>query len=139
MAETEDHPPEDRGLQEKVLDVLVYVPTGLALSVVDQLPRLAARGRERFGVRVSSARAVGQYAVRAGHHQFLRRSDGWFRRSDRGGGSGGEASQAASTGERLPPFRAHAGFGRSEAGPRMPSPRPGAGRVRTRSTGTSPR
>jgi hypothetical protein len=81
MADTDDERPGDGGLNEKLLDALVYVPAGLALSVVEDLPRLAALGRDRLGVRVSSARAVGQFAVKAGHDEFVRRSDGWFHRS----------------------------------------------------------
>ena len=85
MAEPEAPPDEDRPsdstVNERILDALVYVPAGLALSVVEEFPRLAARGRERLGVRVSSARAVGQFAVKAGHDEFLRRSEGWFPRS----------------------------------------------------------
>ncbi len=85
MAEPEAAPDDDRPsgstLNERLLDALVYVPAGLALSVAEELPRLAARGRQRLGVRVSSARAVGQFAVKAGHDEFLRRSEGWFARS----------------------------------------------------------
>jgi hypothetical protein len=85
MAEPEVVPDDDRAadatLNERLLDAFVYVPAGLALSVAEELPRLAARGRDRLGVRVSSARAVGQFAVKAGHDEFLRRSEGWFPRS----------------------------------------------------------
>ena len=85
MAEPEDAPEVDRApeatLNERLLDAFVYVPAGLALSVAEELPRLAARGRDRLGVRVSSARAVGQFAVKAGHDELLRRSEGWFPRS----------------------------------------------------------
>jgi len=85
MAEPEDAPEDDRAseatLNERLLDAFVYVPAGLALSVAEELPRLAARGRDRLGVRVSSARAVGQFAVKAGHDELLRRSEGWFPRS----------------------------------------------------------
>jgi hypothetical protein len=85
MAEPEaapdDHRPGDGSFNERLLDALVYVPAGLALSVAEELPRLAARGRERLGVRVSSARAVGQFAVKAGHDEFIRRSGGWFPRT----------------------------------------------------------
>ena len=81
MADTDDERTGDGGLNEKLLDALVYVPAGLALSVVEDLPRLAALGRDRLGVRVSSARAVGQFAVKAGHDEFVRRSEGWFHRS----------------------------------------------------------
>ena len=34
-----DHRPEERGLNEKLLDAFVFVPAGLALSVVEELPR----------------------------------------------------------------------------------------------------
>ena len=76
MAEPEDDPTEESGLNDRLLDLFVFLPVGVAVSVAEELPRLAARGRERMGVRVSSARAVGQFAVKAG----LRRSESWSRR-----------------------------------------------------------
>ena len=39
---------------------------GVAVSMVEEFPKLAARGRDHLGVRVSSARAVGQFVVKAG-------------------------------------------------------------------------
>jgi len=68
------HPPGDAPLNERLLDLFVFVPAGIAVSVVEDLPRLAELGREKLGVRVSSARAVGQFAMRAGHDEFRRRS-----------------------------------------------------------------
>ena len=44
--------------------------------MAEELPRLAERGRERLGVHVNSARAVGQFAVKAGGHELKRRSAG---------------------------------------------------------------
>ncbi len=55
-------------LSERLLDLFVFLPTGLAVTVAEELPRLAERGRERLGVHVNSARAVGQFAVNAGSH-----------------------------------------------------------------------
>ena len=95
MAESDDDPSGESGLNEKLLDAFVFVPTGLALSVIEELPRLAARGRERLGVRVSSARAVGHFAVKAGHDEFVRRSDRWFHRpGSRPTGPGGRPAPA---------------------------------------------
>jgi hypothetical protein len=48
-----------------VLDAFVYVPVGVAVSVKEALPDLAALGRER----VASARVVGQFAVQQGQAQ----------------------------------------------------------------------
>jgi hypothetical protein len=78
MADSRDPRSDDPPLNERILDVLVYIPAGIAVSVVEELPKLAARGRDRLGVRVSSARAVGQFAVKAGTDEFRRRSGGLF-------------------------------------------------------------
>ncbi len=77
MADSHD-PSDDTPLNERLLDLLVYVPAGIAVSVVEELPKLAAMGRDRLGVRVSSARAVGQFVVQAGTDEFRRRSAGLF-------------------------------------------------------------
>jgi hypothetical protein len=74
MADQSKDRSEEQPLNERLLDLLVYAPTGVALSVVEEFPRLAERGRQRLGVRVTSARAVGQFAVRAGQEEFRRRS-----------------------------------------------------------------
>ena len=58
--------PGDRSLNERLLDLLVFIPAGMAVSAAEELPRLAAKGREHFGVRVISARAVGHFAVKKG-------------------------------------------------------------------------
>jgi hypothetical protein len=96
MAEPEDDPTEESGLNDRLLDLFVFLPVGVAVSVVEELPRLAARGRERIGVRVSSARAVGQFAVKAG----LRRSESWSRRLGPGA-RGGRPSRTPSAATRF--------------------------------------
>jgi hypothetical protein len=65
---------EDRGHgppTERILDLFLYAPVGLALSVVEAVPELVRKGRERFGPQVNVARTVGQFAVRQGYRQFL--------------------------------------------------------------------
>jgi hypothetical protein len=75
MADPHD---DDQGnaLNDRILDVLVYFPAGIVVTVADEIPRLAARGRERLGVQVSSARAVGAFVVKAGKDELIRRSEG---------------------------------------------------------------
>jgi hypothetical protein len=73
---------DEQSLSDRFLDVFVFLPTGLALTMVDELPKLAERGRERFGVRVNSARAVGHLAVRVGHKELKKRSAGLKRTGD---------------------------------------------------------
>jgi hypothetical protein len=51
------------------LDVLVYAPVGLALTVADELPKLAARGRAQL----ATARVVGEFAVAQGRRELNKR------------------------------------------------------------------
>ncbi len=112
MADTPEDREDDPTLNDRLLDALVFVPAGLAITVVEELPRLAERGRDRLGVRVSSARAVGQFAVRAGRDEFVRRAAGLW---PRGG-------PAAAPGPREPsPDPAH-DPGTAGGGPAAPPP-----------------
>ena len=76
MSEPAEDDPAGRSLNERLWDLLVFVPAGVAVSAAEELPRLAAKGREHLGVRVNSARAVGQFAVRTGRKELHRRSGG---------------------------------------------------------------
>ncbi|HEX3981189.1 MAG TPA: hypothetical protein VHW93_08195 [Acidimicrobiales bacterium] len=109
MAADHDDGSAEIGLNERLLDLLVFVPAGLAMSVAEEVPKLAARGRERLGVQVSSARAVGEFAVKAGSDIVRRRSEGWLHRPgpDRsrarpaGPTSGGGRDGTVPTGDRV--------------------------------------
>jgi hypothetical protein len=76
MPEPRDETPGGPPLNERLWDLLIFIPAGMAVSAVEELPRLAAKGREHLGVRVNSARAVGQYAVKTGRRELSRRSGG---------------------------------------------------------------
>ena len=66
----------EQPLSERFLDLFVFLPTGLVVTVAQELPRLTERGRERLGVQVNSARSVGLFAVKAGTSELKKRSDG---------------------------------------------------------------
>lgn len=76
MADPDDGDPRGGALNERLLDVLVYIPTGLAVTLADQLPRWAEVGRQRVAMQVSSARAVGAFVVKVGRNELARRSGG---------------------------------------------------------------
>ena len=63
MADTPEHHEHEQQLSERFLDLFVFLPTGLAVTLMEELPKMAERGRERLGVQVNSARAVGQFAL----------------------------------------------------------------------------
>jgi hypothetical protein len=137
MPDPNDDHRGDIPLNERLLDVFVFVPAGIAVSVVEELPKLAARGRQRLGIRVSSARAMGQFAVRAGQREFRRRSKGLVHRAGpvpggsvpskaRAGTGDPGGSGAAPTSEAVTP-RPHRARPVDPAVPSRPSP--GSGHV----------
>lgn len=91
---------EDKRPLDLALDVLVYVPVGLAVSARQWLPQLAARGRERLSGQVTTARVVGQFAVQQGQVQAAKafdraRTEAQERLGDLGQRSSGEPDPAA--------------------------------------------
>ncbi|MFN2607873.1 MAG: hypothetical protein ABR511_08245 [Acidimicrobiales bacterium] len=54
---------------ERVLDVALYAPVGLALAARDVVPRWADAGRRQLGAQFGTARMLGQLAIRQGRRQ----------------------------------------------------------------------
>ena len=68
-----DEANDDVSLNDHLLDVFVYAPAGFVLSALDDFPKLAALGRERLGAQVSTARVIGEFAVKVGRDELKRR------------------------------------------------------------------
>lgn len=64
---------DDKTATDWLLDLFVFVPAGLALTVADELPRLADKGRHRVQGQVHTARLVGQFAVQMGRAELGKR------------------------------------------------------------------
>ncbi len=62
-------------VSERLLDVFVFAPAGLMVTAVEEFPRLVERGRERLIGQVTSARAVGAFAVTTGKSQLHKRAE----------------------------------------------------------------
>ncbi|MDA8341703.1 MAG: hypothetical protein M0007_05720 [Actinomycetota bacterium] len=62
-----------RSALDALLDLVVFAPAGLVVSAVEEVPRLAARGRDAVGVRLASAHAVGKMTVHVGGRALSRR------------------------------------------------------------------
>ena len=58
------------------LDLLVYVPVGLAVTAAEELPKLAEKGRSRVGRHLTMARVVGQFALQQGRRTVEQRFAG---------------------------------------------------------------
>jgi hypothetical protein len=67
---------ENRSALENALDVFVYAPLGLALTAIEELPKLAEKGRAQVEGQITIARVVGKFAVAQGRRQLERRLGG---------------------------------------------------------------
>jgi hypothetical protein len=63
-------PPLQKSPAERVLDLAVYGPLGVALSIAEAMPAMARKGRSRLVPQVGLARTVGQLAVQHGYRQL---------------------------------------------------------------------
>jgi hypothetical protein len=64
---------QNRSAVDNALDVLVYAPVGLALTALEELPRLAEKGRTQIQGQLTIARLVGKFAVAQGRRQIEKR------------------------------------------------------------------
>jgi hypothetical protein len=55
---------------DTVLDLVVFGPTGLAITAAEEFPKLAEKGRRRIEGQVRTARFAGQIAVQLGRRQL---------------------------------------------------------------------
>ena len=67
---------EGHQLGDRLLDLLFYAPAGLLVTVADELPDLAAKGRGRLGLHLRNAQIVGRFAVGAARRQVHEQVDG---------------------------------------------------------------
>ena len=55
--------------RDRVLEVVVFAPAGLAMTLVEEFPRLVDKGRHRIEGQVHTARLVGQFALQMGRRR----------------------------------------------------------------------
>ncbi len=68
-------PEKGRSVADRILDATVFAPAGLVITIFDELPKLADKGRSRIDGQVATARVVGQFAVQMGRQAGRRRLD----------------------------------------------------------------
>lgn len=61
---------EQRSPAQRILDLVVFGPAGLALTAAEEFPRLVDKGRNHLEGQVRTARLVGQVAVQMGRRQL---------------------------------------------------------------------
>ncbi len=68
----------------RTLDVCLFAPVGVAVTVVEDLPELIAKGRRRVDVQLGNARLVGRFVVRKGQREVAERLDELWGNGDAG-------------------------------------------------------
>ena len=66
--------PEKSTPADRFLELFVFAPAGLALTIVEELPNLVEKGRNRIEGRAATARVVGQFAVQMGCREVVKRA-----------------------------------------------------------------
>ena len=61
---------EQKGPKDRLLDLFVFGPAGLALTAAEEFPKLVEKGRHRVEGQLHAARLVGQFAVQMGRRQI---------------------------------------------------------------------
>jgi hypothetical protein len=62
----------ERSPGDRAMDVLFYAPAGAVLSVLDDFPELATKGRARLEQELRNAQIVGQFVVQMGWRELQR-------------------------------------------------------------------
>jgi hypothetical protein len=55
---------------DRLLELVVFAPTGLAVTLAEEFPKLVEKGRHRVEGQVHTARLVGQFAIQMGRRQL---------------------------------------------------------------------
>jgi hypothetical protein len=88
VADGDAEPAEPLPLQ-RALDLFVFAPFGIALTVAEDLPALITKGRQRLENDVRNARVIGQFVVTYGQREVKERV-GKLLHSDAEPGSAGD-------------------------------------------------
>jgi len=75
---------EEKSPKDRLLDLFVFGPAGLALTAAEEFPKLVDKGRHRVEGQVRTARLVGQFAVQMGRQQIESGLGNLLRRPDAG-------------------------------------------------------
>jgi hypothetical protein len=111
---------KERSAVDLLLDAFVYLPAGVAVTLAEELPRLAEKGRQRVDGQVATARVVGQFAVQMGRQMGKKRLEEVASRlgSLAGAGRGGDSDRSyPGPSGPAPRERGEDGAGGSASGP----------------------
>jgi len=98
VSEDPGHDDEQDGKSplRRTLDLCLFAPVGVAVTVVEDLPELIAKGRRRVELELGNARVVGRFVVNKGQRGMSDRLDDFL-------GNGTDEEEEAVDGDVEPP------------------------------------
>ena len=128
---------QEKSLADQLLDIVLFAPAGLAMTIADEMPNLAAKGRARIDGQVATARVVGQFAVQMGRQLGKKQLEGLLGQlvglgASRGSADGspqaeGGTSSGGPAADRSGPAADRSGPAADRSGPGAPSERTSGG------------
>jgi hypothetical protein len=109
----------------RTLDLFVFAPVGVALTVAEDLPSLIAKGRDRVETQIRNARVIGEFVVTQGQKEVASQVGKLLRRD--GGSDGGSDAEGPGDEPRAPESPVEAAETPASAPPApMATPKPAA-------------
>ena len=68
-------PDEEKSPVDQLVDLFVYAPVGIALTVAEQLPELVEKGRQRVVSQTALAKMIGEFGVKQAGKEARKRLD----------------------------------------------------------------
>ena len=94
----------ERGPLRRTLDVCVFAPVGMAVTLAEELPEFVDKGRQRVQLQLGNAKIVGRFVVTRGQRTLTDRIGSVLHGMDDGGdgheGDGASGQQWASARDR---------------------------------------
>ena len=87
----------------RALELLVFAPVGVALTVAEDLPALIAKGRQRFEADVRNARVIGEFVVTQGQRDLINRVGKLIHSKPTARTPGSPMASSPSEGSAVPP------------------------------------
>ncbi len=88
---------EEKSQVQKLLDLFVFAPAGLAQSAAEEVEKLAEKGRHRVEGQVHTARLVGQFAIQTARSEAKKMVGAAISQLTGGGGDKRTAAAPAAT------------------------------------------
>ncbi|MGO9558200.1 MAG: hypothetical protein ACLPQS_07165 [Acidimicrobiales bacterium] len=112
---------DERSLPERLIELAVFVPVGIAASVAEELPGLAEKGRESLSKQLQVARVLGRLTVSQAQRRVRKKMSASSPPKPAGGAGGSRTPKPGASPTRSAPRRPAAAGGSKASAHRAPA------------------